>query len=69
TEFRLLTHLIRYPKRVFTRQELLENCLPENDANERTVDSHVSKLRKKFSQAGLSNIPESIRGFGYRLGD
>ncbi|WP_440504194.1 response regulator, partial [Serratia nevei] len=53
TEFRLLTHLIRYPKRVFTRQELLENCLPENDANERTVDSHVSKLRKKFSQAGL----------------
>ncbi|EPH2463870.1 TPA: winged helix-turn-helix domain-containing protein, partial [Serratia marcescens] len=45
------------------------NCLPENDANERTVDSHVSKLRKKFSQAGLSNIPESIRGFGYRLGD
>ena len=52
----------------FTRQELLENCLPENDANERTVDSHVSKLRKKFSQAGLSNIPESIRGFGYRLG-
>ncbi|EPK3284645.1 winged helix-turn-helix domain-containing protein, partial [Serratia marcescens] len=61
--------LIRYPKRVFTRQELLENCLPENDANERTVDSHVSKLRKKFSQAGLSNIPESIRGFGYRLGD
>ncbi|APP22564.1 MULTISPECIES: response regulator [Enterobacterales] len=69
TEFKILTHLIRYPKRVFTRQELLEHCLPENDANERTVDSHISKLRKKFWQAGLLNVPESIRGFGYRLGD
>ncbi|MCT4715460.1 response regulator [Enterobacteriaceae bacterium H18W14] len=69
TEFKILVHLIRYPKRVFTRHELLDHCLPESDACERTVDSHISKLRKKFEQAGLANIPESIRGFGYRLGD
>jgi len=69
TEFKILMHLIRYPKRVFTRRELLEHCLPEGEASERTVDSHISKLRKKIEQAGLSSVPESIRGFGYRLGD
>lgn len=69
TEYKILQHLIRYPKRVFSRQEILENCLPEGDASERTVDSHISKLRKKIEQAGLTSVPESIRGFGYRLGD
>ncbi|WP_338069053.1 response regulator [Pectobacterium aquaticum] len=69
TEFKILLHLIRYPKRVFSRQEILEYCLPEGEASERTVDSHISKLRKKIEQAGLSSVPESIRGFGYRLGD
>ncbi len=69
TEFKILLHLIRYPKRVFSRQEILDYCLPEGDASERTVDSHISKLRKKIEQAGLASVPESIRGFGYRLGD
>ncbi len=69
TEYKILCHLIRFPKRVFSRQEILENCLPEGEASERTVDSHISKLRKKFEQAGLKAVPESIRGFGYRLGD
>lgn len=69
TEFKILVHLIRYPKRVFTRSELLEHCLPEGDTSERTVDSHISKLRKKIEHAGLPSVPESIRGFGYRLGD
>lgn len=69
TEFKILLHLIRYPKRVFSRQEILEYCLPEGDTSERTVDSHISKLRKKIEQTGLLSVPESIRGFGYRLGD
>lgn len=69
TEFKILLHLIRYPKRVFSRQEILDYCLPEGDTSERTVDSHISKLRKKIEQAGLASVPESIRGFGYRLGD
>ena len=69
TEYKILLHLIRYPKRVFSRQEILEHCLPEGDTSERTVDSHISKLRKKIEQAGLHSVPESIRGFGYRLGD
>lgn len=68
TEFKILMHLIKHPKKVFSRQELMESCLSESDALERTVDSHISKLRKKLENAGVVGVPESIRGFGYRLG-
>lgn len=67
TEFKLLTHLARAPKRVSTRAELLAACLPEGDSQERTVDSHISKLRKKLEDLGVQGIPVGIRGVGYRL--
>ena len=67
TEFRLLAHLARTPRRVCSRLELLEACLPEGNTLERTVDSHVSKLRKKLEEAGVANMPVSLRGVGYRL--
>ena len=67
TEFRLLAQLARAPKRVFSRAELLANSLPEGDALERTVDSHLSKLRKKIEGLGISGIPSGVRGLGYRL--
>ena len=69
TEFKLLTYLARNPRKVCSREELLDACLPEGDSLDRTVDSHMSKLRKKLEHAGLRGIPESIRGLGYRLGD
>lgn len=68
TEFRLLAHLARTPKRVFSRGELLEACLPEGEALERTVDSHLSKLRKKLEARGVMGVPTNVRGVGYRLG-
>lgn len=67
TEFKLLTHLISSPKRAFTRGELLEACLPEGEALERTVDSHVSKIRKKLESVGIEGIPAGVRGVGYRF--
>lgn len=67
TEFRLLAQLARAPKRVFSRAELLANSLPEGDSLERTVDSHLSKLRKKIEGLGVAGIPSGVRGVGYRL--
>ncbi|NPE60830.1 response regulator transcription factor [Dickeya dadantii] len=69
TEFRLIAHMARAPRRVFSREELLISCLPEGDSLERTVDSHISKLRKKLERLGLSGVPSSVRGVGYRLGE
>ncbi|MBK0092564.1 response regulator [Erwinia sp. S59] len=68
TEFRLLTHLVRAPDRVFTRDELLESCMPEGETLPRTVDSHISKLRRKLEEAGVEGLLQNVRGFGYRLG-
>lgn len=68
SEFRLLTYMARHPRRVFSREELMDACLPEGDKLDRTIDSHISKLRKKLERIGLNNVPESIRGIGYRIG-
>ncbi|HDR9585985.1 TPA: response regulator transcription factor [Burkholderia stabilis] len=67
TEFKLLAQLARAPRRVFSRGELMATCLPEGDALERTVDSHVSKLRKKLDDLGIAGVPVSVRGVGYKL--
>ncbi|CAD6548093.1 response regulator [Paraburkholderia sabiae] len=67
TEFRLLAHMARSPNRVFTRSELVDACLRGGDALERTVDSHISNLRKKLARAGAPEIVAVVRGVGYRL--
>ncbi|MGJ7530773.1 response regulator [Variovorax sp. GB1P17] len=67
TEFRLLSHMGKSPSRVFSRSELVDACLPGGDALERTVDSHVSNLRKKLDQAGAPGMMVGTRGVGYRL--
>lgn len=67
TEYRLLVHMAGAPMRVFSRGELVDACLPGSDALDRTVDSHVSKLRKKLADAGIDEMPSGVRGVGYRL--
>lgn len=67
TEFKLLAHLARAPRRVFARDELLHACLTEGDTLERTVDSHISKLRKKLESLGIEGVPHSVRGVGYKF--
>ena len=67
TEFRLLAHMARTPARVHSRAELLVSCLPEGDSLERTVDSHISKLRKKLEAADVPHLLVSLRGVGYCL--
>jgi len=67
TEFRLLAHLARSPMRVFGRGDLVDACMPGSDALDRTVDSHLSKLRRKLEDAGASGMVVNVRGVGYRL--
>lgn len=67
TEFKLLLVLANAPRRVFSRAELVDACLPDGDTQERTIDSHMSKLRKKFEQLGVEGMPTGVRGVGYCL--
>jgi len=67
TEFRILAHMAKSPAKVFTRGELVDACMPGSNALDRTVDSHLSKLRKKLEQAGAFGLLPGVRGIGYRL--
>ncbi|MBK5923781.1 response regulator transcription factor [Rhodovulum sulfidophilum] len=67
TEFRILAHMARFPGRAFGRAELVDACLPEGAALDRTVDSHVSNLRRKLAAAEADGMLEAVRGVGYRL--
>ncbi|WP_227317772.1 response regulator [Cedecea davisae] len=67
TELSILTALMRASTRPLSRQFLLEECLPESDALERVVDTHVYNLRKKLEAAGVDDVIFNVRGVGYRF--
>ncbi|MCW2350098.1 response regulator transcription factor [Sphingobium sp. B12D2B] len=69
TEFRILAHMARAPRRAFSRGELVDACLPGGDALDRTVDTHLSKLRRKLEEAGAHGFINNVRGVGFRLAD
>ncbi|UUZ90176.1 response regulator transcription factor [Paenibacillus sp. P25] len=70
TEFKLLHLLASKPGRVYTRMQPLQHAFEEEFiVDERTVDSHISKLRKKIEEGGRSSdYIQTVYGFGYRFG-
>mgnify|MGYP002385309541 CR=1 FL=1 len=66
TEFALLAQLIRHPRRVFTREQLLSTVWGVAAyAETRTVDVHVAQLRAKL---GRPDAIRTVRGVGYGMG-
>lgn len=65
-EFYLLFKLLSYPKKIFTRQQLMDEIWGmDTEADERTIDVHIKRLREKF--AGLPEFEiVTIRGLGYK---
>jgi len=52
TEFSLLRQLVKRPRVVYTRDQLLDICYSYDAAvTDRNIDSHIKRLRKKFRQA------------------
>lgn len=65
-EFELLVFFLKHPKKVFSRSQLLSNIWGyDADIFTRTVDSHVSSLRKKLEDKG--NLIKSLPKVGYLL--
>jgi len=70
TEFRLLEALAANPGRVFTRDELLSRAFgPDFDGLDRTVDVHITNLRRKIERDGEHRYIITVHGVGYRLGE
>lgn len=70
TEFKLLHLLASKPGRVYSRMQLLQHAFEEEFVmDERTVDSHISKLRKKIEDDPNHAVYiQTVYGFGYRFG-
>jgi len=67
-EFELLAQLAEYPGRVFTRDELIRLVWgPDYSRDERTVDVHVKRLRKRFVNREHEFVIQTVRGVGYKL--
>jgi DNA-binding response OmpR family regulator len=68
TEFRLLAALARHPGRIFTRDELVARIFgPDYEGLDRTIDAHVTNLRRKLEPAGEPRYVLTAHGLGYRL--
>jgi two-component system response regulator ChvI len=68
TEFLLLKALAQRPGHVKNRDQLMDSAYGENIyVDDRTIDSHIKRLRKKFKQVdGEFNEIETLYGVGYR---
>ena len=68
TEFRLLEFLMQHPRRVFSREELLNAVWgPDIHVEPRTVDVHIRRLRKSINGEGELDVVRTVRAAGYAL--
>ena len=65
-EFKLLQTLAERTGRMQSREQLLRDVWGyNNDADTRTVDTHITRLRGKLGEA--AELIRTVRGFGYKL--
>jgi len=65
-EFALLRTLMSRSRKVFSRSELIDRAYDGTVVSDRTVDSHIRRIRRKFGLVGCDPI-ETVTGFGYRM--
>ena len=65
-EFNILYKMLSYPKKIFTRSDLLgDYWATTNDNSLRSVDVYITKLRKKFAHCDSFELV-TVHGFGYK---
>jgi two-component system response regulator VanR len=65
-EFKILKRLIRHPGQVISREQIFEGVWSEeNESYLRSIDTHISALRKKIAEYGAKL--SSVRGVGYKI--
>src|ERR1700710_2967527 len=68
TEFRLLEFFMQHPRRVFSREELLDAVwAPDIHVEPRPVDVHIRRLRKSINGNSELDIVRTVRAAGYAL--
>jgi two-component system phosphate regulon response regulator PhoB len=68
TEVRLLRHFLQNPRRVFSREQLLDRVWGrDSDIESRTIDVHIRRLRKALNAQGRKDVLRTVRSVGYAL--
>jgi len=68
TEFKLIYTLLEYTGQVFSRLQLLERAYGDiYEGYERSIDTHISNLRRKLENAGSQISIKSVYGIGYKV--
>jgi two-component system OmpR family response regulator len=69
TEFAILRTLLRHPERVLSREQLIDAAYDGDiSVSDRTIDSHIRRVRGKYAEGGCPEIIETVHGIGYKLG-
>lgn len=67
-EFDILQHFVQRAEMIVTRDSILSLINRDGEIFDRTIDSHISHLRKKLRSVGIVNFKiSSVYGLGYRL--
>lgn len=67
TEFSMLRALCERRGRVLSRRQLVDLAISvDHHVTERTVDSHVRRIRAKLREAGCEELVETVHGVGYK---
>ena len=67
-EYKLLKHFLENPGRVFSREQLLDSVWGHGIyVEQRTVDTHIRRLRKAVNLNGKKNLIRTIRATGYSI--
>ena len=67
TEFDLLEYLLRHPRQVLSREQLLAAVWRDEPDNDNVVAVYVGYLRQKLEQDGEPRLLNTVRGAGYAL--
>lgn len=67
-EFSILELLLKHPKQVFSKEDIFEYAWEEPYMGEtKTLDVHISNIRKKIKKVTKEEYIETVWGIGYRL--
>ena len=67
-EYKLLVHFVSHANRIFSRSQLLNKVWDDGQNHgERTVDVHITRLRKALEKYSQDSLIQTIRGSGYKF--
>ena len=69
-ELGIITLLMKYPKKVFTKQEIFESVWnQEYFVEDKTINVHISNIRSKLKDTDTDTYIQTVWGIGFKLKD